>query len=233
MTTPLLLLHGALGAVDQFDRLVPLLADDFEVHCLDFEGHGQTPIQHETFHSDHFVENVTIYLDQHNLETVDIFGYSLGGYVASILAQQQPERVRRIVALSTKFLWDAATAERECKQLDVEKIKDKVPRFAEMLAKRHTAEGWENVVNRSQDLLRANGEAGGLTPQFMATLSQPIRILVGDRDHTVSVEEGATIYRVLQQGELEILPKTPHPFERVPLERLVLSLKEFLGRTDR
>ena len=229
MTTPLLLLHGALGAADQFDKLASLLADDFEIHRLDFEGHGPTPIQHDTFHGDHFMENVAAYLADHKLDTVDIFGYSLGGYVASQLAQQQPGRVRRIVALSTKFLWDEATAERECKQLDVEKIKAKVPRFAEMLAQRHTAEGWENVVNRTQDLLRSNAADGGLPPEFMVTLPHPIRILVGDRDHTVPLEESAAIYRALQQGELEVLPNTPHPFERVSLERLVISLREFFG----
>jgi len=38
--------------------------------------------------------------------------------------------------------------------------------------------------------------------------------------------------RALPRGELEVLPATPHPFERVPLARLAWSIGEFLGAED-
>ena len=223
----LLLLHGALGAVDQFDPLVPLLEEVFQLHRLDFEGHGQTPGQHETFHGDYFVANVRNYLQLHGLEATNIFGYSLGGYVACTLAKREPDLVKQIATLGTKFLWDEATVRGEVKFLDVMAIKTKVPRFAEMLAARHVAEGWENVVNRTQDLLWSNAETGGLTAEFMADLPHHIRIIVGDRDHTATVSESLTIYQALQHGQMEVLPDTMHPFEKVSLPRLVFSLKEF------
>ncbi len=36
----LLLLHGALGAKSQFDKLADLLCTTYIVHALNFEGHG-------------------------------------------------------------------------------------------------------------------------------------------------------------------------------------------------
>ncbi len=224
----LLLLHGALGAVDQFDRLAPLLTADFEVHRLDFEGHGQTPLRHETFHCDYFVTNVSDYLRQQDLDQIDIFGYSLGGYVACALAKVEPARVRRIVTLATKFLWDESVVKREVAYLDAETIKTKVPKFADMLARRHPAEGWEKVIACTRDLLWSNTETGGLTPEFMATLAQPIRVMVGDQDQTVGVAESLAICQALSQGEFEVLPRTIHPFEKVSPERVAFSLQEFL-----
>ena len=40
MTQKLLLLHGALGSKEQFTALNEQLSSEFEVHTLDFEGHG-------------------------------------------------------------------------------------------------------------------------------------------------------------------------------------------------
>ncbi len=223
----LLLLHGALGAQDQFKYLAPLLEDQFAIHRLDFEGHGTRPSDHDTFHNDYFVDNVQQYLEENGLTGVQIFGFSLGGYVACTLASRAPELVSGIITLGTKFHWDEATYRRETKYLDVDNIKTKVPKFADILAKRHTAEGWENVVNRTQDLLRSNAKAGGITPEFMAGLTQPVRVIIGDRDHTVPLEEAGTIYQALQQGQLEILPNTPHPFEKASMERLAVSIRDF------
>jgi hypothetical protein len=78
-------------------------------------------------------------------------------------------------------------------------------------------------------LLWSNTETGGLSPEFMKTLPHPIRVIVGDRDHTVSLSESATIYQALAQGQFEVLPNTPHPFEKVSSERLAVSLREFFG----
>ena len=52
---------------------------------------------------------------------------------------------------------------------------------------------------------------------------------MGDRDTMVSIEETLDAYRALPAGELEVLPATPHPMERVDLHRLTLSLVGFLG----
>jgi pimeloyl-ACP methyl ester carboxylesterase len=41
------------------------------------------------------------------------------------------------------------------------------------------------------------------------TRTRPL-ILTGDRDHFCSVEEGVAAYRMLQDGELAILPGTGH-----------------------
>src|SRR4051794_1738958 len=89
----LLLLHGALGASDQFDSLVPLLAPRYDLHWLDFEGHGAAPLRGRPFRMEHFAENVQDYLRGRGLGPVHIFGYSMGGYVACTLARWQPELV--------------------------------------------------------------------------------------------------------------------------------------------
>jgi len=70
--------------------------------------------------------------------------------------------------------------------------------------------------------------------QRVATLATklawtPARIAVGDRDATVTIDECVAAVRRIPNGELEVLPRTPHPFEKAPIERIAYSLAEFFG----
>ncbi len=226
----LLLLHGALGAKEQFTPLLSLLQERLTVHALDFEGHGGAPMQGRPFLIEHFVENVYAYMAQNIAGGAHIFGYSMGGYVACALALSHPERVRSIATLGTKFYWDRETAEREVAFLDPAKITAKVPHFARALAERHVASSWEIVLNNTANLLISLGESGGLWSEHLAQITCPVRVMVGDRDSTVGVPEAYEVYRALPKGELEVLPETRHELERVDMAGLAVAMMGFFSR---
>src|SRR5207248_7018498 len=96
------------------------------------------------------------------------------------------------------------------------------------LAERHP-DGWKAVVSRTAEMLTALGETGGFSPASIANIQQQVRIIVGDRDTTVSVAECHEMYRALPNGELEVLPATPHQIEKVSPTRLAASLFEFFS----
>jgi pimeloyl-ACP methyl ester carboxylesterase len=223
----LLLLHGALGTSAQFAPLVPFLSERYTIHLLDFEGHGAAPMRDRPFRIEHFVENVRDYMAGNSLESTHIFGYSMGGYVACQLAATQPGQVISLATLGTKFHWDPETAARETAFLEPDKIQAKVPHFAHALEARHVASGWEVVLRATAGLLASLGETGGLRAANLAQVRCPIRVMLGDRDRTVGVPEAYEVYRALPQGQLEVLPATPHELERVLPERLAYSLTTF------
>src|SRR4029078_4278421 len=97
------------------------------------------------------------------------------------------------------------------------------------LAERHTASGWEEVVNRTADLLLSLGQSGGPLAEPLALITCAVRVMVDDRDNTVAVPEAYEVYRSLPQGELEVLPGTRHELERVEVGRLVAALTDFFG----
>ena len=226
----LVLLHGALGAQEQFAPLLPLLEPHFRLHTLDFEGHGHAPMSGEAFVLDRFVQNVCELLDAEGISDANLFGYSKGGYVGCTLALAHPDRVRRLATLGTKYGWTQEDAQRETGFLVPSKMAEKIPQFVELLRKRHVASGWEVVVERSAEFMWALAASGGITKARVSGLEMPVRVMVGDRDYTASVPESMELARALPKGELEVLPATPHPFERVPLQRLATSLHEFFAQ---
>jgi pimeloyl-ACP methyl ester carboxylesterase len=105
-----------------------------------------------------------------------------------------------------------------------------VPRFADLLAARHGADRWAAVLARTAALLEALGDRPPVTPATLATLACPVRLAVGDRDATVTLDETRDAVAALAHGELEVLPGTAHPFERAPLERVALGVRELWAR---
>jgi pimeloyl-ACP methyl ester carboxylesterase len=203
------------------------------VHVVELEGHGATPARGWPFAMAHFVENVVDALDARGVDRATLFGYSMGGYVALLLAAARPERVGRVVTLGTKFRWDPETAAREARRLDPASIRAKVPRFADALAARHAgAGGWEAVLERTAALLRGLGDDPPLTDAVLGGIRCPVRVVVGDRDATVSVEETAGAYRALGDGELAVLPRTPHPIEQLDIEMVYHLLLDAESRNS-
>jgi pimeloyl-ACP methyl ester carboxylesterase len=223
----LLLLHGALGSASQLEPLAGALAEDMSlrVHHLDFEGHGGAPLRDRPFRIVHFAENLRDWLERNVSGPIPIFGYSMGGYVALHLAAAEPERVRSVMTLGTRFRWTAEAAEREGRMMDPRAIEEKVPHFARALAERH-ASGWELVLDRTREMMRTLGENPVIDDDVLRSIAIPVRIGVGDRDTTVSVEESAGVARVLPRGELEVFPSTPHPIEKVDVARLARAIAE-------
>lgn len=224
----LLLLHGALGAAATLQPLQDLLQSSYTVHTLNFSGHGGEPLP-EAFRIELFADDVLQYLDQHNLQQVDVFGYSMGGYVALYLALYHPTRIGRIFTLATKFAWSPETAAKEARMLQPEKIEEKVPQFAATLAARHAPQDWKAVMHKTADMMQHLGEQPLLTADNLPQISIPVQVSVGDRDNMVSVEETAWAYRHLPNARLLVLPDTRHPLELVDSQRLLHELRQFLG----
>jgi len=193
----ILLLHGALGASSQFAPLAPLLEVYHRVHTLDFEGHGDAPLQARPFRFSHFAENVIEYLDNRSIEAAHIFGHSMGGHVGLYLARHYPGRVLSVFPFGVKFTWTPAIAERENSMLIPEKMRAKVPHYVQTLENRHAAAGWENVVEKIREQHLYLGENAPLTDEDLQQISQRVRVGLGDSDKLASFDEALRAYRLL------------------------------------
>jgi len=224
MKEKILLLHGAIGAKDQLEPLKQLLKSKYTINTLSFVGHGDREKTNETFSIKLFSEDVVRFLDEHAIDKIKIFGYSMGGYVAMYLAKHHPERVYNIITLGTKFHWTPEIATKEMRMLNAEKIEEKIPKFASILKKRHSKNGWENVLNNTKNLLYKLGENNTLNLEDYSSIHIPIKILLGDKDQMVSKEESINLAEKLINGSFEILPNSDHPIEKVDLQKLITFL---------
>lgn len=225
---PILFLHGALGTSEQLNALADKLDLKQPIHFLNFEGHGSETSSNRSFRIEYFAENVLDYMEGHGIEQADFFGYSMGGYVAMYLAKNYSRRAGRIATLGTVLKWSPEIAEREVKFLNPDKIRDKVPQFADKLEMRHPS-GWEEVAAKTKDLLLDLGSDPRIKGDDWMQIKHEVRIHTGDRDATAGIEQSMGVYNLLENGELMILPKTPHPIEQANVQLLAASLYDFFS----
>jgi pimeloyl-ACP methyl ester carboxylesterase len=214
MKTPLLMLHGAIGASHQLKAIADKLSATYAIHVFDLPGHGGRELPGEPFSIKLFSDAAAAYIREHALQKVTIFGYSLGGYVAMYLARHQPELVDRVVTLGTKFHWDEAAAAKEIRMLDADTIIAKVPAFAAALAATHAPNDWRDVVRRTAQLLLEMGKDNPLKPEDHREIRTTALIMLGDRDKMVTFEETVGTYQALTNGQMAVLPGTPHAVEK-------------------
>jgi pimeloyl-ACP methyl ester carboxylesterase len=223
----LLILHGAIGSSSQLHAIGDLLKESFDVHLLDFSGHGGKEIPAEEFSIKLFCNDVLKWLKDHNISRVNIFGYSMGGYVALYLARHYPQLVKRIFTLATKFHWTPESAQKEVKMLDPLKILEKVPAFAQSLLERHAPSDWKTVLLKTSEMMLSMGTNPPLTTEDFRQIENKVLLCVGDRDKMVTIEETINVYRQLKNASLLVLPETGHGVEEVKPGALVNFLSRF------
>lgn len=227
----ILLLHGALGSVEQFDELETLLSKNLIVHTLNFSGHGGLPVPAGGFSIELFEMDVLNYLNKKEIDSVNIFGYSMGGYVALYLSLKHPHRIKSIFTLATKFDWSTESTAREIKLLSPETMERKIPSFVKTLQERHAPTEWRNVVQQTANMMQLLSKKP-LSEKDFQKIEIPVRLAVGDCDQMVSINETEKVYRSLKEGSLLVLPSTQHPYEKIDITRLTNELKAFFNHVS-
>jgi poly(3-hydroxyoctanoate) depolymerase len=97
---PLILINGIGAAIEMWQPFIDEL-DDRELVCLDLPGCGLSPTPALPMRMPRIAALITDVMDSLGLQRADILGYSFGGVVALELARRFPERIRRLVLVST------------------------------------------------------------------------------------------------------------------------------------
>jgi len=225
----ILLLHGAIGSKEQLKGLGEILSSSYKVHSINFSGHGGSAFPSDPFSIISFAEEVTGFLRSNDLHQINIFGYSMGGYIAMYLAKNHPGKIKKAITLATKFSWNKAISEKEIKMLNAEKIEEKIPSFAAALKERHHPQNWKLVLEKTIEMLAEMGDNNPLQPKDYLTIGQPVLLMLGDRDKMVTLEETLAVYKDLPDAQLSVIPNTPHPIELANTKRLAFEISSFLG----
>lgn len=95
--TPLLILHGFLGMLDNWKTLGGQYAESgFEVHLIDQRNHGQS-FWSDDFDYDLLAEDLERYMDHHGLDKGMVLGHSMGGKTAMQFACGRNDRTIKLL----------------------------------------------------------------------------------------------------------------------------------------
>ena len=94
---PLLFLHGVMSRWQSWLHIMPTFAHRYQVHALDFRGHGRSGRTPDAYRAVDFAADVIAYLRERIGRPTVVVGHSLGAIVAIAVAADAPELVRAVV----------------------------------------------------------------------------------------------------------------------------------------
>jgi pimeloyl-ACP methyl ester carboxylesterase len=99
----LLLVHGFTGSRDDFREQLPRLASRGRTIALDQRGHGGSSNtgRPESYSFEELVADLAAFIDDLEIDKVDLLGHSMGGMVAMRYALRYPERLRSLILMDT------------------------------------------------------------------------------------------------------------------------------------
>lgn len=220
---PLLLLHGGLGQIEMFGPNLTKLAQSRQVIGVDMQGHGRTPLGAREISLIEMGNDMAGLLKTLGYDKVDVLGYSMGGGVAFQFAVQHPERVRRLVLVSTPFAQDGFYPEMLPQQAALnaamaEQMKD-TPMYKSYMAIAPHPQEFPKLLDQMGAYMRKPYDWSA----DVKKLTMPVMLIYGDSD-MFRPEHEMKFYQLLggglkdagwqrehmSQNRLAILPNVTH-----------------------
>jgi pimeloyl-ACP methyl ester carboxylesterase len=240
---PLVLLHGAFSAIGtSFGKILPQLAQTRQVIGFELQAHGRTADIDRPLSAESMADDVAAAPEQLGLQHADIFGYSMGAFVALHLVIRHPELVRKLVLASVSYTLSGVHSG----LLDGlgEMTPDMMfgsPWHDEYLKIAPHPEHFARLFAKKMEMDR---QIQDLSAESIRAIKSPTLLIIGDSD-LVRPEHAVEMFRLLGGGvfgdtpaglpnsQLAVLPGTSHVTVVDRSELLVPMITSFLDRPIR
>ena len=207
---PLLLLHGALGAVGPgvqsgWSILQPVFAGRFHAIALEQRGHGRTGNPDGRLTYPQLIADLAAAVEWFDLGPVHLAGFSMGAEAGLGLALSRPDLIRSLVCVGANYhigaeehgalgLFDAAALERD------------LPDLAHSLAARHDPHHYPGYWRDLAGQIAAMAATGlGLGEDDLRRITVPTLLISGEADMFNGMEQALTMRRCIPTSELLIV----------------------------
>jgi pimeloyl-ACP methyl ester carboxylesterase len=204
---PLVLLHGGLNTIEtSFGPVLPYFATTRQVIAVEQQAHGHTADIDRPLTFEQMADDTATLLERLGLESVDIFGYSVGGTIALQIAIRYPKRVRKLVLASAIYALDGyqPVVAEGLRHATAETMPASLREAYAKVAPR--PEDWPRLVAK---MARLAADFKGYAPADIRSVNAPTLVITGDAD-IVRLEHTVELSRLLTRGQLAVLPGANH-----------------------
>lgn len=202
----LLLLHGNSGSIANFSFQIPELSKHFRVIAVDSRAQGKSTDSDQEITYALMAYDMSALIDQLNLGSVHVVGWSDGGNVGLELALAHPQKVKKLVTFGANYTHvnyaappdHVAMEADDPRRLQVAPVMKKYKEGANKLS--------PAVRKKLSDL---TDKYPNLTLQQLQQIKVPVLVAVGDRD-LIRVDQTISLFTSLPHAQLFIVPGASH-----------------------
>jgi pimeloyl-ACP methyl ester carboxylesterase len=207
---PLLLLHGALGAVGPtvtsgWAALRPTLAGRYRTFSLEHRGHGRTSNPAGRLSYAQIADDVAAFIEQMRLAPAHVAGFSDGATVGFVLGMTRPDLLRSLVAVGPNYRIDDQLRQ-TLGFFDADLLERDYPELAAAFAARHDPYHYPGYWRELTRQVVANVEAEMVwTEDDLRRIPTPTLLIMGEADEFLSLEQMLEMRRSIPRSEMLVL----------------------------
>ena len=240
----IIFLHGYSDSWYSFSRVLPLLSPEYHAFALTQRGHGDSEKPECCYTLDDFAADVDVFMKEVGVEKATLVGMSGGSFIAQRVALDYPQRVSRLVLISSAVTLrdnEAVMGLGEEMLALEDPISPEFVREWQEVNIYHPIpdEFFETVVSESLKLparvWRDFWEGVVLAPDHASRLGEinaPTLIMWGEQDAVFAREDPERLAAAIPNATLKVYPETGHSVHWERPEQVVRDLEAFMEGTS-
>ncbi|MDB5282706.1 MAG: mhpC [Bacteroidota bacterium] len=224
---PLILLHGSLESMSDWDKQIPDFSKHFKVIAVDNRGHGQTTFTDRKMDYALMSEDVIALMAQLKIDSAYIVGFGDGGIIGLYIGLNHPDKIRKLVAIGANYKVDTTAVYGQI--LDKVKAWDDDKMFTFV---RNNFKGYQNFGQIAQFTQRMKTmllTEPNLTIPDLKKISCPALFIAGDHD-IIKIDHTNAMYENVQKGQMCIVPDAKHYPQKEKAKIVNTIILDFLSK---
>ena len=256
---PVVLIHGMLNSSSHWQSVAMELARDHTVVAPDLIGHGDSAAPRGDYSLGAHAASIRDLLAAIGIDRASIVGHSLGGGVAMQFFYQFPQRVERLVLISSGGLGRevspmlrtaALPGVSALLSLTIQprvltalagtgrRLRERalaggvyLQAIARALRPLENSDARHAFLNTLRSVIDVHGQRVSATDRLYLLESMPTMIVWGERDNTIPLAHGRSAHEAIPHSFFRTLPRAAHFPHLEDPEGLSLALREFIDET--
>jgi pimeloyl-ACP methyl ester carboxylesterase len=214
---PLLLIHPNSGNISAMAPQIGSYAEHFKVIAPDSRGHGRSGLGEERLTYTRMADDLNQLLEQLDVKSAHVVGWSDGGIIGLLLAIHHPDKVDKLAIMGANLNpagahdWALEWVARQVTAVEARiAAGDPSPQLL--------------AVQQHMDLL---GKQPDIKEAELKKIKAPVLVMAGDRD-VIRNEHTLVIFDNIPKAQLEIFPGATHMIPAQEPDRFNRSVLDFL-----
>ena len=257
---PVVLIHGMLNSSSHWRTVALNLASEYTVIAPDLIGHGDSAAPRGDYSLGAHAASIRDLLAAIGVDRATIVGHSLGGGVAMQFFYQFPQRVERLVLISSGGLGREVSPMLRTAALPGvsgllsltihprlltglralgHRMRERgmgsgvyVEAIARALSPLENADARGAFLHTLRSVIDIHGQRVSATDRLYLLESMPTMVVWGERDHTIPLEHGRRAHAAIPHSRFRTLPGAAHFPHLEDPDGLSALLRDFMRATE-
>ncbi len=218
-----LLLHGGLGAAEDFGGQIDALAATYKVIAIDSRGHGRSTDDDQPYGYHLMASDVMGVMDSLGLDQAAIVGWSDGGNIGLDLAIHNPDRLTKVFALGANYQTSGIRPTAFHDALIGAYVGHAAAQYAQISP---TPDAWEAFSGK---VFAMWGGQPAYTDEQLASITVPFVIAAGVYEEAIDEAHTKRMAELIPGSQLLLIGNSSHFAHWQQVEAVNTALLEFLA----